>query len=229
MRLNRALRDVAAILIATGVLFPGGALGASQSVTVFNFAFSPANATVNVGESVTWTNRDPVDHTATSDSPGAFNAGVIPPGGSKTIQFSVAGTYPYHCAIHPSMTGTIIVAGATTTAPPTPTPPPPTAPPTPRPTPPPTAPPTAPPTVAPTVAPTPTPSPSASPSPSESATAAPSSAAIASPTNVAAASPSASTAAGPDLGTGPGPMLAAGAVVLAAALAGLALFLYRRR
>jgi len=52
---------------------------------------------------------------------------------------------------------------------------------------------------------------------------------IASPPNVAAASPSASTVAGPDLGTGPGPILAGGALVLAAALAGLAISLYRRR
>ena len=229
MRLTRTFR-VAAFLIAICVLLPAAAQATSQTVTIQSFAFSPPTVTINVGESVTWTNKDPVDHTATANG-GAFNK-PVPPNGSVTVLFSVAGTYAYHCSIHPSMTGTIVV-GTTATPPPATTPPPP--PPTTRPpsTPPPTAPPTAPPTEPPTASPTPSPTPSPSPSPSPSATPSPLPTAtgtpITVPTGVALASPSPVAGAGPDLGSGPGPVLAAGALALALVLGGAALYLYRRR
>ena len=228
MRLSRTFR-VAALLIAICVLLPGAAQATSQTVTIQSFAFSPPTVTINVGESITWTNKDPVDHTATANN-GAFNK-PVPANTSVTVLFSVAGTYAYHCSIHPSMTGTIVV-GTTATPPPATTPPP-TPPPTTRPpsTPPSTVPPTAPPTEAPTASPTPSASPS--PSPSQSATpspaATPTGTPITVPTGVALASPSPVPAAGPDLGSGPGPVLAAGAVALALVLGGAALYLYRRR
>jgi plastocyanin len=221
MRLSRPLR-VVALVIAIAALAPGAAaLATSQTVVIQNFSFAPSLTTINVGESITWHNLDAFNHTATSDT-GAFDT-AIPAAGNKTIPFSVAGSYAYHCSIHPTMKGTVVVLGATAT----PTP----APPTPVPTPRPTAPPTAAPTVAPTASPSSVPSASASPSPAPSATPSPAPTPaptpIATPTSAVVASPR--VGAGPNLGSGPGPILAAGALVLALGLVASALYLYRRR
>jgi plastocyanin len=216
MRLSRTFR-VIAFLIAIGALLPGVALAATQTVVVKNLSFGAQPTTINVGDSVTWTNQDPVAHTVTANN-AAFDK-PLPANGTVTIAFTAAGSYAYHCSIHPFMTGTIVVAG--------PTP----APSTPRPTPPPTAPPTVPPTAPPTASPSPAPTPSPSPSPTPSPTPTPAPSAtgtpIAVPSTVALASPT--VGPGPDLGSGPGPVIAGGAVILALLLGGTALYLYRRR
>jgi len=51
---------------------------------------------------------DAVTHTVTSDN-AAWDSGNIPAGGTFKFTFTTAGTFPYHCTIHPGMTGTIIV------------------------------------------------------------------------------------------------------------------------
>jgi len=79
-----------------------------NSVTIANFAFSPATLTVKVGTKVTWTNNDSATHTVTALQ-GAFDSGDLPTGQSFSFTFTKAGTYNYHCAIHSSMTATIIV------------------------------------------------------------------------------------------------------------------------
>ena len=78
-----------------------------NSVSIMNFSFSPASLTVKVGTKVTWTNHDSVTHTVTADQ-GAFNS-TVPAGGSFSFTFSKAGTYAYHCMIHPFMMATIVV------------------------------------------------------------------------------------------------------------------------
>lgn len=77
-------------------------------VEIEDFAFSPATLTVKVGTTVTWTNKDNVGHTATSDT-GVFDSGMLQKGESYSFTFSQAGTYPYFCAPHPYMVGTIVV------------------------------------------------------------------------------------------------------------------------
>lgn len=62
---------------------------------------------VKAGTTVTWVNKDDTAHTTTSNS-GLWNSGVMAVGSSFSYTFSTAGTYPYHCNIHP-MTGTIEV------------------------------------------------------------------------------------------------------------------------
>ncbi len=79
-----------------------------NSVTIMNFAFSPATLTVKTGTKVTWTNNDTVTHTVTADQ-GAFDSGNISPGSTFSFTFTKAGTYSYHCNIHHSMTATITV------------------------------------------------------------------------------------------------------------------------
>lgn len=81
---------------------------AKNQVNIANFAFSPATITVKVGESVNWTNKDNVGHSATADD-GSFDTGVLGQGESKSITFTKAGTYKYHCSMHPNMHGTVVV------------------------------------------------------------------------------------------------------------------------
>jgi predicted lipoprotein with Yx(FWY)xxD motif/plastocyanin len=89
---------------------PSAAAGgqAASSVKIANFAFNAPSLTVKVGATVTWTNTDSVSHTVTADD-ASFTSGKIASGGTFKETFAKAGTYAYHCEIHPSMTGTITV------------------------------------------------------------------------------------------------------------------------
>ena len=80
----------------------------SASVEISGFTFSPSELTVAKGATVTWTNKDSMAHTVTSSS---FDSGPVQNGGSFSFTFTQAGTYDYHCSIHPSMTGKITVTG----------------------------------------------------------------------------------------------------------------------
>ncbi len=81
---------------------------AKNEVTIQNMAFSPDTLTVKVGDKVTWTNQDAIGHSATADD-NSFNTGVIAQGQSGSATFTKAGTYTYHCSVHPNMKATIIV------------------------------------------------------------------------------------------------------------------------
>ena len=85
------------------------ASAASDAVTIQNFKFGPATLTVKPGAKVTVTNSDSTTHTATANG-GAFDTGDLDPGSSKTITLAKAGTYAYHCQIHPFMKATIVVS-----------------------------------------------------------------------------------------------------------------------
>jgi plastocyanin len=85
-----------------------GTGGATASVSIKNFAFSPVPVNVQVGQTITVTNNDGTDHTFT-DNGGSFDTGHIAPAASKTVVIAKAGTYNYHCNIHPSMKGVIQV------------------------------------------------------------------------------------------------------------------------
>jgi plastocyanin len=91
-------------------------LAADRGVTIEDFAFGPQTVTINVGDRVTWTNRDAVEHTATATN-GSFDTGNIGEGDSAGVRFTVAGTYRYLCTPHPTMTGTVVVRGAAVTPP----------------------------------------------------------------------------------------------------------------
>jgi plastocyanin len=102
----------AAVLVAW--IAAGGVLAADQAVTIEGFAFRPATVTVQVGDSVVWRNQDSTAHTATAGD-GSFNTESLGSGESSTITFVTAGTYAYACAIHPTMTGTVVVEAAAAT------------------------------------------------------------------------------------------------------------------
>jgi len=86
---------------------PTTASSSGNSVSIKNFSFTPNSLTVKVGTKVTWTNHDSVTHTVTANQ-GAFNSPVLP-GSSFSFTFTKAGTYAYHCMIHPYMMATIVV------------------------------------------------------------------------------------------------------------------------
>jgi LPXTG-motif cell wall-anchored protein len=86
---------------------------ASQGVTIRDYAFSPRTVTVQPGDTVTWTNRDGVRHSATAED-GSFDTGLLGEGQSGEHTFREAGTYDYVCTPHPNMHGTVVVEGATT-------------------------------------------------------------------------------------------------------------------
>jgi len=79
------------------------------AVGVANNAWQqPINA--KVGDVITWTNGDSVPHKVALDDGSCQMSSNIPGGGSKSLVFSVAGTFPFHCAVHPSMKGTITIS-----------------------------------------------------------------------------------------------------------------------
>ena len=82
-----------------------------NSISIKNFAFDPSSLTVKTGTVVTWVNQDGASHTIVSDagSPAAFSSDSLSTGASFPFTFTQPGTYTYHCSIHPSMKGTIIV------------------------------------------------------------------------------------------------------------------------
>jgi len=84
----------------------------AASVSIKNMAFNPGSVSVTTGATVTWTNSDTTIHTVTADD-GSFNSGNIAIGATYSRAFSSAGTFSYHCTLHPEMTGKVVVTVAT--------------------------------------------------------------------------------------------------------------------
>jgi plastocyanin len=80
----------------------------TNEVFIQGMAFDPPTITVAAGTSIKWTNKDGVGHTVTSTA-GLFDSGIINTNSTYSRMFSTAGTFPYVCTIHPSMTATVIV------------------------------------------------------------------------------------------------------------------------
>ncbi len=86
----------------------GGEPGPNE-VFMQAIAFNPMEITIQVGESVTWTNQDIVPHTATSGNPGdedlgsIFRSPTLFQGGTFTHTFNDAGEFVYFCEVHPGM------------------------------------------------------------------------------------------------------------------------------
>jgi plastocyanin len=87
---------------ATDAPAAGGA-----EIVISGFAFSE-DITVPVGTTVIVRNDDGAGHTFTADD-GAFDTGVIDGGGTAEVTLTEAGTFAFHCELHPSMSGTITV------------------------------------------------------------------------------------------------------------------------
>lgn len=168
-------------LIGAGAL-ARPATAANASVSIAGFAFSPASVTVSAGDTVTWTNNDAgVPHTVSSGTGGELASGQLAGGASYQKTFTTPGTFAYHCDIHPSMTGVVIVTAAPAE--------------------------TATPAATPTATPTPAPVSTATATTPAAATASPTLAATppATPTAAATASPASGTTPGPTPTAAPSP------------------------
>lgn len=78
-------------------------------VLVTEFQFTPRNVQVHVGDTIVWQNNGTMIHTSTANG-GLWNSGNLAPEARFGFTFSSAGTFPYHCAIHPvQMQGTVRV------------------------------------------------------------------------------------------------------------------------
>lgn len=110
-------RHFALLLAGVGLLVVALPASAADSpVSIAAFAYDPSSVTITVGDTVTWTNNDAVGHTVTADD-GSFNSGSFGNGDEYARTFTSAGTFAYHCAIHPAMTGVVTVEAASTPAP----------------------------------------------------------------------------------------------------------------
>jgi plastocyanin len=75
---------------------------AAVTVTIKDFKFSPQPVQAKVGDVVAWTNQDgTTPHSATMDTAGC-DTNTINGGATAMLVFSQAGTYTYHCSIHPT-------------------------------------------------------------------------------------------------------------------------------
>jgi len=87
----------------------GAASGpALRPVAIDAMQFSPQTIAVRVGDTVEWSNKDPFPHTVTADNAG-FDSGEIPAAGSWKWTARKTGVFPYRCALHPTMRGTLVV------------------------------------------------------------------------------------------------------------------------
>jgi len=83
---------------------------APNQVVIDNFTYSPVSLTVSAGTKVTFVNHDDVPHTVTSPSkPRILDSPTLDTDDKFTFEFKTPGTYDYFCAVHPKMTGKIIV------------------------------------------------------------------------------------------------------------------------
>ena len=116
------------LIIMTSIIFAMGLLANPTIIPVFSqeegssvsiapgaadpnngLSFDPPQINVPTGSIVSWTNADSIQHTVTSDEQGLFDAGPISPGDTFENVFDSAGEFGYHCAIHPFMTGVVMV------------------------------------------------------------------------------------------------------------------------
>jgi plastocyanin len=78
----------------------------ATEVVIKNFAFNPAELQVKVGTEVKWINQDSMNHTIANTD---FQSGELGNGQTYSHVFTAVDIYDYHCSIHPSMAGKVIV------------------------------------------------------------------------------------------------------------------------
>ncbi len=97
-----------AVLLGTSACKKDEGDPGANEVWIKDMGFSPSSKTVALNTTITWTNKDGTTHTVTSNN-GQFDSGHIGDGGTFSFKFDSVGTYAYHCTLHSSMNGTIIV------------------------------------------------------------------------------------------------------------------------
>ncbi len=97
-----------ALAVAAALALPNPLGAAEVEVSVDNFTYNPQQITVKAGTAVGWINHDDIPHTVTSQT-GTFKSRALDTDDKFSFTFATPGTYPYFCALHPHMTGSIVV------------------------------------------------------------------------------------------------------------------------
>jgi plastocyanin len=103
----KTLIAAALLAAATPSPMPGPA---GPTVHIKDERFVPATLTVQTGVTVTFVNDDDDAHTATADD-GSWDSEGLNQGQQWTHVFTKSGSVAYHCTVHPTMHGTIVVRG----------------------------------------------------------------------------------------------------------------------
>jgi hypothetical protein len=74
-----------------------------------DFCFGPTILRVATGETITFVNGDPFQHTVLGANGAWGSYDSLKQGGEATYGFSEAGVYPYVCTWHPGMVGAVVV------------------------------------------------------------------------------------------------------------------------
>ncbi len=104
-----ALTGTRGVLAARAQVSPATVPGGPTAIAITDFIFMPGDVTVQVGETVTWTNNDTAPHTVAANQ-GAFTSGTLHKGDSFSFRATQAGVYAYYCQLHPFMKATVTVA-----------------------------------------------------------------------------------------------------------------------
>lgn len=104
----RGVRATLAAAVVLAGLASGQALAADAQVKIANFTFDPPTLTVKAGTTVTWVNADDIPHVVL-EKDGKFRSPALDTDDKFSQTFSTARTVEYFCAIHPHMTGKIVV------------------------------------------------------------------------------------------------------------------------
>lgn len=103
-------RTALVTLAAAGVTAALPARAATDHpVAIQGMKFKPAELTVAVGDTVTFTNMDSAPHTGSAKD-GSFDTGKLSKGQSATVTVAVAGDIAFFCKVHPNMKGMIHAA-----------------------------------------------------------------------------------------------------------------------
>jgi amicyanin len=99
------------ICVVAALAAASPARAADIEVKIENFTFNPQRITVKAGDTVTWVNHDDIPHTVTSKTL-VFRSKALDTDDKFSFTFATPGTYVYFCALHPMMTGSIVVEAA---------------------------------------------------------------------------------------------------------------------
>ena len=83
-------------------------MATTHPVSIDKMTYDPNSLSVAAGDTVVWTNKMSMAHTATADD-GSFDSGPIRSNKTFSYTFDAAGAVPYHCDYHPDMTGNVDV------------------------------------------------------------------------------------------------------------------------
>jgi plastocyanin len=108
MKTMRHISLLAATVVAVIALAVTDAMAATMTVRIANFTFEPETLTVPAGTTVTWVNDDDIPHLVI-EKEGRFRSSALDTNDSYSQTMSAPGTVEYFCALHPHMTGKIVV------------------------------------------------------------------------------------------------------------------------